>query len=89
MLMLSGYYYHVSVQVMKSAVHEIWKNDVSDLQARMKLKAYPPRITASVSGESAFENETETVSFEGALEGDLQLSRGVHFVLPQDHVGEC
>ena len=71
---------------MKSAVHEIWKNDISDLQARIRLKAYPPRITATVSGESAFKNGTETVSFEGALEGNL--SRGVHFVLPQDHVGE-
>ena len=70
----------------RSTVHEIWENDVSDLQARIKFKAYPPRIYAIVSGEGAFDNVTETVSFEGALDSDL--SRGVHFVLPADHVGE-
>jgi hypothetical protein len=73
-----------SQQVMMSAVHDIWENDVSDLQARVKFKAYPPRITAAVSGDAAFDNVTETVSFEGALVGDL--SRGVNLMLPTDHV---
>ena len=68
-----------------SAVHDIWENDVSDLQARVKFKAYPPRITAAVSGDAAFDNVTETVSFEGARGGDL--SRGVNLMLPTDHVG--
>ena len=57
------------------------------LQAKLKLKAYPPRIIAIVSGASAFENITATVTFEGTCD-EGGLSREVHFVLPQDYVGK-
>ena len=70
-----------------SAVHEIWRNDVSDLQAYLKLKAYPPRISATVLGDGAFDNAQATVSFEGAC-NEQSLYREVHLALPREYVGE-
>ena len=78
---------HFVWQVKKSAIHEIWENDVSELQAKLKLKMYPPRISATVSGHAAFDNVKAVVSFAGTTDEE-SLRRDVHFLLPEVYVGE-
>jgi hypothetical protein len=77
-----------SQQVKKSVIHEVWENDVSDLQAKLKLKAYPPRISATVYGDAAFDNVKALVSFEGAFDQESLVGE-VPFALPTQYVGEC
>ena len=54
----------------------------------MKRKAYPPRISATVSGDAAFDNVKALVSFEGAFDQESLVGE-VPFVLPKQYVGEC
>ena len=75
------------MQVKRSGIHSIWKNDVSYLQAKLKLKGYPPRISATVSGESAFENITAIMVFEGSCD-EGKMAREINFTLPKEYVGE-
>ena len=75
-------------QVKQSDIHQIWENDVSDLQRKIQVRAYPPQITVEIAGQGAFDNATESFSFDGGVHGVDRLCREIHLVLPEEYVGE-